>query len=363
MSSRRVVAWSAGVLGAAVTGAVMSLVSYASRSARRDDGSGDPVGEAEHARESTVAADDGVPLSVLEVGPADGGSPEVTVVLVHGYSLDSRCWLFQRVELPELVDPRVRLVLYDQRGHGRSGRPARGGGTIEQLGADLDAVLRATAGSEPVVLVGHSMGGMTIMALAEQRPELFGPWVRAVALLASSAGQVGAQGLPRPWLSRHNPLTAVLGVLAGWQPGLVELVRRGGARVTRSMVRELAFGDRGVDAELVELTEEMISGTSVETVTGFLETIGAHDRRAALAALRSCEVLVLGGDADRLTPFTHSETMAAELPEAELVRAPGAGHMVILERAELVTARLTGLVRRVAGGTRASDSAEKVSGR
>ena len=46
------------------------------------------------------------------------------------------------------------------------------------------------------MLVGHSMGGMTIMALAEQRPELFAERVAGVALISTSAGEVGGAGLP-----------------------------------------------------------------------------------------------------------------------------------------------------------------------
>ena len=73
---------------------------------------------------SSVTADDGVRLSCEEIdlagGPAD--APELTVVLVHGFALDRRTWHFQRRSLAELADPAVRLVLYDQRSHGRSER-------------------------------------------------------------------------------------------------------------------------------------------------------------------------------------------------------------------------------------------------
>ncbi|MGH3537641.1 MAG: alpha/beta fold hydrolase, partial [Pseudonocardiaceae bacterium] len=47
-------------------------------------------------REYTITADDGVALSVEEVDPADGGAPEFTVILIHGYTLDRRSWLYQR---------------------------------------------------------------------------------------------------------------------------------------------------------------------------------------------------------------------------------------------------------------------------
>ncbi len=139
-------------------------------------------------------------------------------MLVHGFALDRRTWHFQRRFLAQLADPTVRQVIYDQRSHGRSERAPRASCTIDQLGRDLDAVLRALAPDGPLVLVGHSMGGMTIMALAEQRPELFAERVLGVAFLATSAGEVRSGGLPGTFLSRDAPLTRAVGLLAGWQP-------------------------------------------------------------------------------------------------------------------------------------------------
>ena len=173
-----------------MTGAVVGVAAHSSRVATQRQDEDDPhaeeaLGKLRPDRQSTVAADDGVPLAVQEIKPADGGHADLTVVLVHGYALDSRCWHFQRRDLPKMTDPRVRVVQYDQRSHGRSGHSSRRGSTIEQLGKDLDAVVRATARRGPVVLVGHSMGGMAIMALAEQRPKLFRDRVCAVAFMLS----------------------------------------------------------------------------------------------------------------------------------------------------------------------------------
>lgn len=354
--------WSSGVLGAAITGAVLGAAAHSGRvAAQRRSGddpfADEPLGELKPDRQSTVAADDGVPLAVQEIKPADGGHAELTVVLVHGFALDSRCWHFQRRDLPMMDDPRVRVVMYDQRSHGRSGHSSRRKSTIEQLGKDLDSVLRATASRGPIVLVGHSMGGMAIMALAEQKPELFRDRIRAVALISTSAGEVGASGLPRPWLSRHNPLTRALGMAAGLQPALVERARRTGGQLSWSIVRGLAFGDRAISPALVDLMDQMISSTTVEVVTDFLETLGSHDRKAALAGLRECEALVISGDADKLTQFSHSQVIAEELPDAELVGVEGAGHMVMLESGSLVTAHLVGLIKRAMG--RISDSGQE----
>ncbi|RKT85138.1 Pimeloyl-ACP methyl ester carboxylesterase [Saccharopolyspora antimicrobica] len=347
-------AWTSGVLGAAITGAAVGVVAHSTRAAAKrnpdDPHADEPLGRLRADRQSTVAADDGVPLAVQEIEPADGGAPELTAVLVHGFALDSRCWHFQRRDLPELTDPRVRLVLFDQRSHGRSGHSSKRNSTIEQLGRDLDAVLRATAPKGPIALVGHSMGGMTIMALAEQRPELFRDRVRAVGLIGTAADSVGAAGLPRTWLSRINPVPRGLALLSSVQPDLVERTRRVGDKITWSLIRSLAFGDRAISPAVVDLMAEMIGATTVEVVTDFLETIGLHDRKTALAALRTCEVLVLSGDADRVTPFSpHAEVLAAELPDAVLVRVEGAGHPVMLERPELVTEQLTALLRRAVG--------------
>lgn len=343
------VAWTGGVLGAAATGAAVGVAAYSSRNKRTNDPyAEEPIGELEPDRRSTVAADDGVPLAVQEITPADGGEAELTVILVHGYALDSRCWHFQRRDLPLLTDPRVRVVQYDQRSHGRSGRSSRGNSTIEQVGKDLDAVIRATARQGPVVLVGHSMGGMTIMALAEQRPELFRDRVRAVALVNTSAGEIAAEGLSKRWLSPRNPITNGIGLVAGWQPALVERVRHTGGRLTWNIVRTLSFGNRSVSPSMVNLVDEMLAGTTVDVVFDFVETLSSHDRKAALAGLRHCDVLVIGGQADRVIPFEHSEVISSELPEAELVRLESAGHLAILEQHEHVTEQLSALIRRAA---------------
>jgi pimeloyl-ACP methyl ester carboxylesterase len=310
---------------------------------------GVPISELGPARQRTVAADDGVPLAVEQVDPP-AGRPELTVVLVHGFALDRRSWYYQRRDLPRCPGPRTRLVQYDQRGHGRSGIPGATSCTIDQLGRDLDVIIRSVVPDGPLVLVGHSMGGMTIMALAEQRPELFADRVRGVALIGTSAGEVGRHGLPMPVLSRYNPLTRTLGGFAAWQPELVEWIRSAGGGLTRQGVRRLAFGERSVSSDLVDFMVRMLNVTSVPVLTNFLPALGTHNRYAALAGLRHCEVLVLSGDQDRLTPYSHAERIAAELPTATLVRAAGAGHMVMLEQPELVTGQLATLLRDCAGG-------------
>jgi pimeloyl-ACP methyl ester carboxylesterase len=344
--SRRVGALIGGAIGVAAAGAAIAVGVTRRRNGHPQERA--DLGAARPDREHTVVTEDGIELSVEVVEPADGGEPELTVVFAHGFALDRRSWHLQRQALTGLTEPRVRQVLYDQRSHGRSGRANEASSTIDQLGRDLGEVLDTVGG--PVVLVGHSMGGMTIMALAELRPALFEEQVYGVALIGTSAGEIGKRGLPRPLLSRYNPLTRNLGRLADRAPGVVEFVRAAGGGLTRRAVRSLAFGDRDVDPGVVDLTMDMIDAAPVRVLADFIDTLGTHNRYAALAGLKHTHVLVLSGDADRMTQFSHAERIAFELPDAELVRAGGAGHMVMLEQPRLVNDHLVMLLRQCAYG-------------
>ncbi|PZS17452.1 MAG: alpha/beta hydrolase [Pseudonocardiales bacterium] len=303
-------------------------------------------------REYTITAGDGVALSVEELDPVDGGAPELTVILVHGYTLDRRSWLYQRHELAHSTAPRVRQALYDLRSHGRSGRSPRNACTIEQLGRDLYTVIRTAAPEGRLVLFGHSLGGMTIMALAEEYPELFAERICGVAFLNTSAGDIGRSGLPKPLLSRHNPVMPVAAVLSRWEPSARAIDR--GREICRNLTwvltRKLSFGAETVDPALIELMYMMIRATPFEVMTDFLAVFGTHNRYAALAGLQFAKALVIGSDGDRLIQFSHSEAIAALLPDAQLVQVQGSGHMTMLEQPKRVNDHLLGLLAHCAGG-------------
>lgn len=311
------------------------------------------------AEQSSVTADDGVRLACEEIEPATGRAA-LTVVLVHGFALDRRTWHFQLPALAALTDPTVRVVAYDLRSHGRSERAPRESCTLDQLGLDLAAVIRALAPDGPLVLVGHSLGGMTIMALAEHDPALFAERVVGVALVATSAGEVGSSGLSGSLLSRRNPLTRSVGLAARLQPRLVEGVRRAAGDVIWAVTRSFAYGDHNVDPWLVDLVDTMISANAVDALTDFVDTVNSHDRIAALPALSGCEVLVASGDADRVIPFSHSERIAGELPHSTLVRFPGVGHLPMLERPEAMNDALAELLRRSAARAAATPAVRRL---
>jgi len=334
-------AWSrAGIVGGALGVAAASTAAAAvtSRQRHRRRAAALIGGDSAAARVSTVAADDGVPLVVEEVGSE--GAP-LTVVFVHGFCLTMQSWHFQRQLFA--TTPDTRLVFYDQRGHGRSGTGRGSSYTVDQVGRDLQAVLRTVVGQGQVVLVGHSMGGMTIMALARQRPDLFDAQVAAVALLSTAADGLG---LNRVGLGAGNPLVQGLRRLARFRPELLRLGRTPVDLLISPIVRAMSYGDRHLSPSVAEFSEAMIAATPLRTIADFLPTLSTHDERAALPAIAGRPMLVLCGDADRLTPLRHTRVIADVLPEADLVVVPGAGHLVQLEQPDLVNDALVRLCER-----------------
>ncbi|MFJ6214395.1 alpha/beta fold hydrolase [Streptomyces sp. NPDC092296] len=289
------------------------------------------------------------PLPIAPAAPAEEpGTAPLTVVYCHGYCLNLDSWHFQRAALRDSA----RLVLWDQRSHGRSerGRSYQSGepATIDQLGADLRAVIDAVAPEGPLVLVGHSMGGMTVMALADQDPELFRDRVVGVALLGTTAGnwREVTLGLPaygaKVW---HRVAPGVIRAL-GRQVELVEATRRAGSELTAALYRRFSFGSHEVDPAVARFAEQMLEATPIDVVAEFYPAFDLHDKTAALAALSGIPALVLAGSRDLLTPPGHSEAIAAALPGAELLLVPDAGHLVMLEHPELVNSRLAALLDR-----------------
>ncbi|MFI8240772.1 alpha/beta fold hydrolase [Streptomyces sp. NPDC085866] len=273
----------------------------------------------------------------------------VTVVFSHGYCLNQDSWHFQRAALRGVV----RTVHWDQRSHGRSGRgvvqtqdgvPV----AIEQLGRDLKAVLDAAVPDGPIVLVGHSMGGMTMMALADQFPELIRDRVVATAFVGTSSGRLGEVNFGLP-LAGVNAVRRILpGVLKalGQQAELVEKGRRATADLFAGIIKRYSFATRDVDPAVERFAERMIESTPIDVVAEFYPAFTDHDKTEALACFRDFPVLVLAGVQDLVTPSEHSEVIADLLPEAELVLVPDAGHLVMLEHPEAVTDRLADLLTR-----------------
>ena len=312
-------------------------------------GAGDRDGSAE---EITVLADDGLPLHVQLSGPA---AAPVTLVFCHGYCLSADVWYYQRA----WFESSYRCVLFDQRSHGRSGRSDPELVSIDQLGADLHAILEAvTPGDAPVVLIGHSMGGMTIMALADQHPELFGRKVIGAALISTAASTIDPvawlPGLIRPAVRRAMP-SMMTGASKGRIADVVEQGRQSASDIAFLGTRYLAFGDSKASPTVVDFLERIIRATPIDVIADFYVALVGHEKRHALKVLGNIPVLVLTGDKDRLVDPGLADDIADSIAGAELVKVHGAGHVVILERPQEVNVAIAAEVARALARYRGDD--------
>jgi pimeloyl-ACP methyl ester carboxylesterase len=309
----------------------------------------DTIAPAETTLERTFSVElsDGVRLHAATHGPS---TAPVTLLLLHGWTLNQRTWHRQIVALPSaLPDTPVRIVAYDARGHGRSGATPRLSATLAQLGEDLAEVLPVVAPTGPVVLAGHSLGGMAIIEYAHRHPDDFAARVSGLVLVSTTAqGHMHTSyGLPGPLarVVRHTEVAGA-GVLA----------RCGSLRphwalqhALRPGLRWLLFGDLA-DAADIRLAAASMARVSLGAIGGFRPSVGAQRRLDTLAALPPIPTAVLVGERDRLTPPACAEAIAGALPGAKLTCYPGAGHMLMLERHAEVTAAMAATINATLAG-------------
>jgi pimeloyl-ACP methyl ester carboxylesterase len=357
MRGRVIGAVTVGAVGLAAAGAGVGVNRQRRRIAGRAPGDVPAFGSL-HSDPVTVVAGDGTPLHV-EVDepdrPARGRSrkakPPLTVIFAHGYALELDCWHFQREHFRSQQSRgkhgrgHVRTVFYDQRSHGRSGRSPVGNATIEQLGRDLLSVMDAVAPEGPVVLVGHSMGGMTLVALAEQHPELFGDRVVGTALISTTAGGLEPSRILFPMVpawGSAGPVGRAISTLARTHK-IVDGARRAGKDVALVATAQLAFGD-DVPGSYVEFVNRMLSATPFEVVAEFFPGFSSLDKFDSVEVLAKVPTAVICGTEDKLTSIGHSRKLHARIDGSTLLECHGAGHMVILERRSEVNGELDRLL-------------------
>ncbi|HUZ44406.1 MAG TPA: alpha/beta hydrolase [Acidimicrobiales bacterium] len=305
MSNRLIAA-----LGLGAAGAVAASALTYRRWAAQPEPEGGAVGVLE-GTDGTVETADGTTIAYTEAGEP-GGPP---VVLVHGWTEDRRVW---SPVARRLAQAGRRVIAYDQRGHGASG-VGRDGYTIDALADDLRAVLEGLDLHE-VTVAGHSMGGMAAQALAVRHPETVSERVAGLVLVSTAASDLGVG-------ARRERQAAWLFANAGFQraishPTVGPLLTRGAA------------GRRPYLSHL-RATADMLANTSVATRTGFLTAMGRLDLTGGLGGIK-VPVTILVGSRDQLTPVAASRRIASLINGAHLDVVPDAGHMLTLERPELV---------------------------
>lgn len=269
-----------------------------------------------HSAKLTVTASDGLRIHA-EVDEGPHRAP--TVVFIHGWVETLDVWHYQRLALRD----KVRMVFLDQRSHGLSARSHIDNSSIDQLADDLFTVIDELVPKGPIILVGHSLGGMAIMELAATRPELFGKRVKGVVLIATSSGRLARSS---PGLRRLIPLVRVASPVLDW----------GRAFNSYSVVRRWGLGPNALERH-VDMTNEMILQAPAHVLMDFYPVFIDLDLDHALKTVGKARTIVIGGAHDQVTPLKHSRRLADRIPGARLIALEDAGHMIPFEGNQQVT--------------------------
>lgn len=266
----------------------------------------------------------------------DQPGAEVTVVFAHAYACDHRYWHRVVEVLAAAAGRPVRLLVYDHRGHGDSSRATRRTATIAWLAGDLAEIVENLAVG-PVVLVGHGMGGLTVLNMAARYERLFADRVAGIVLLATATG-----GPVETSAALTGKLAAELEVIVG--SGLVRRVRHRIDKAMTAGLRWLLFGEEPRAGD-VRLVAEMIDRHWPHTAALFRPALADHDRRKALDVVANTPVLGIAGQRDRVVPPAHGRAFARAAPQGESMVLPALGHMLPLEGASAITPRIVAMVR------------------
>jgi len=323
---------SAGVAAGALAAGVVGRTLWK----RHAGGPAGPIGAVPPEDLGRVASFDGTQIAVRAAG--DPAAP--VVILAHGFSLDASVWC----EVWPSLSRRFRVVTFDHRSHGASGRAANGDLSLRAMGRDVAAVLDAVSPERPVVVVGHSMGAMAILAMAEQRSELFGPRVAGVGLMGAASSDLlrGAMGSVTELL---RPRAGTLQAAAKRVDGLRRAVLASPVDLSGVVARVTQFGpdaSREVVAHVAALAQRTASEVWTDALPGLMEM----DLRHAVPRI-VVPALVMVGEHDRVTPPAAAVALVGQLPQGRLSVVEGAGHIPMLEHGATVALELEALATEV----------------
>ena len=326
----------AAALGAATTAAGVRIAARRLR-ARPDPEAEEDLGALPPDDLTPAVSFDGTELAVRAAGPE--GAP--AVVFSHGFSLDLTTWYYQWRHLAD----RYRVVLFDHRGHGRSGRPPNGDFSLRSMGRDVNAILDRAAGGGPAVLVGHSMGGMALLSFAEQHPEEFGTRVAGVVLADTAASDLVREALGDLGSRAERTFRPLIWRLAGnldRSDRVRRIVQERGADLALLLARVTNFGPDASPSQ-IDHVSRLSASAPVEVWVQTARDLIDMDLREALANI-TVPSLVVVGDRDLLTPKASAEALRNALPQGRAVAIARAGHVSMMERHQAFNEVLDGFL-------------------
>lgn len=288
-------------------------------------------------REERVASDlvlspDGTALHVETIGPE--GAP--VLIFTHGWGLNATAWWHARRDLAR----RFRVITWDLPGLGRSKRPMDGVYTIDRFAAALGAVVE-WSGADRVVLVGHSIGGMTSQTFWRARPDLRERIAGMVLVDTTHENPLRTMMLSKLWLALQKPLIEPLCWLTvALSPLAWAWAWHGYVNGSNQLAMRLTGFGRYATRGQVELSARLAAkGSPAVQAKGNLAMF--HWRVTEDLPAITAPVLVLAGDRDIITLPEASRTIASAIPGARLQLFDGCNHMGFMERADAYNGAIT----------------------
>jgi len=256
-----------------------------------------------------------IPAGELAHLDRGAGAP---VLLIHGFPLDHTMWDAQIDALANTA----RVIAPDLRGFGESPRgdvDSNQGISMEQFADDLVALLDAIGITEPIVLVGMSMGGYIAWQFIGRYPER----VRALVQLDTRAIADDEETRAGRLKMAHN--------VAEW----------GSGRVAEMMGPRL-FSPRAFETKpgLVAAVRRVVEATSPATIAAAQRGMASRPDVTGMLSSISVRTLVIVGDQDVISPPAEMEAIAQAIPNSEFVVIPNSGHMTTMEQPEIVNEAL-----------------------
>ncbi len=256
-----------------------------------------------------------------------------TIILTHGWGPDSTVWYYLKKQLCD----RFRVVVWDLPGLGKSIKPENRDYSLEKYARDLEAILSLT-GEQPVMLLGHSMGGMILLTFCRLFPEhLTGRVAGLIIVDATYTNPLKTTIFSKLLLILQKPLLEPLLHLAIVLSPLLWVTSWLSYLNGSTLLTTEISGFRGTETR---------GQLNFSTLIGLKASPGVL-ARGMLAMLRfdetetlpriSVPTMVVVGKSDIATRLLASKRISLDVPQAELtVLSPG-GHMVLMERHQQFT--------------------------
>jgi len=271
-----------------------------------------------------VKRPDGSVLQVEFYGPADGQP----IILTHGWGPNSTVWYYAKRQLSD----RFRVIVWDLPGLGKSSKPKNNDYSLEKYARDLEAVV-ALAGDKPVILLGHSLGGMSTLTFCRLFPEQLGHQVAGLILVDTTyTNPVKTSIFSRLLRTVQKPLLEPLLYLTIFLSPLVWLMNwlsylNGSLYISVELSGFTGTETRG-QLDFSALLSAL--GWPAVLARGTLAMFD-YDETRTLSTI-NVPVLIVVGASDIATIPAASIRMKAQLPDSEIVTLKPGGHMGLMEQ-------------------------------